>query len=172
MESRWTTGVSDCERNGQLRNTSSLYRSSTRVDQVTRAVGPLYFAHVDVEGTLVDCMIDLGSSATIISFDLSKEIRGKARISSSELKMPDVTLRDYSHNPIPIGAQVSLTFKWRDRSVTTPVYVRSDIATEGESCLLGTNVDIPLGLMVPDRGLKQEVGQPYLRVHLELRECV
>ena len=119
---------------------SSLHCSSTGVDQVTGAVGPLYFAHIDVEGTLVDCMIDPGSSATIILFDLFKEIQGKARIPSSELKVPDVTLRDYSHNAIPIGAQVSLTFKWHDKSVTIPVYVRADITTEGESCLLGTNV--------------------------------
>lgn len=35
-----------------------------------------------------------------------------------------------------------------------PVYLRSDKGTAGESCLLGTNVVLPLGLMVLGPGVE------------------
>ena len=73
--------------------------------------------------------------------------------------MPHVTLRDYSQNPIPIWVQVNLTFRWEDKTVTTPVYIRSDQAAKGEPCLLGTNVVMPLGLMVPSEVMKARGGQ-------------
>lgn len=79
------------------------YCSSAGVDEVTGALGPLYFAKVTIEGTPVDGMIDPGLSATIISFDLFKKVGGKARIPSRALEVPHVTLRDYNQNPIPIG---------------------------------------------------------------------
>ena len=134
------------------------YRSSAGVDEVTGDLGPLYFANVTIEGTPVDGMVDPGSSATIISFDLFKKIGGKARIPSSALEVPHVTLRDYSQNPIPIGAQVKLTFRWKDNTVTTPLYIRSDQAAKGEPCLLGTNVVMPLGLIVPSKGVEARGG--------------
>ena len=135
------------------------YCSSAGVDEVTGALGPLYFAKVTIEGTPVDDMIDPGSSATIISFDLFKKVGRKARIPSRALEVPHVTLRDYIQNPIPIGAQVNLTFRWGDKTVTTPVYVRSDQAAKGEPCLLGTNVVMPFGLMVPSEGVEARGGQ-------------
>ena len=107
----------------------------------------------------MDGMIDPGSSATIISFDLFKKVGGKARIPSCALEVPNVTLRDYSHNPNPIGAQVNLTFRWGDKTVTTPVYIRSDQTAKGEPCLLGTNVVTPLGLMVPSESVEARGGQ-------------
>ena len=70
------------------------YRSLVGVDEVTGALSPLYFAKVTIEGTPVDGIIDPGSSATIISFDLFKKVGGKARIPSSTLEVPHVTLRD------------------------------------------------------------------------------
>ena len=42
--------------------------------------------------------------------------------------------------------------------VATPVYVRSDIAPGAESCLLGTNVVMPLGLMMPGEGVEAKGG--------------
>ena len=39
------------------------YRSSAGVDEVTGALGPLYFTKVTIEGAPVDGMIDPGSSA-------------------------------------------------------------------------------------------------------------
>ena len=38
------------------------------------------------------------------------------------------------------------------------MYIRSDLAFKGESCLLGTNVVMPLGLMVPDNRLEARGG--------------
>ena len=67
------------------------YRSSERVDEVTEGLGPLYFAKVTIEGTPVDGMIDPGSSATIISFDLFKKVGREAHIPSNALKVPHVT---------------------------------------------------------------------------------
>ena len=53
------------------------YRSSAGVDEVTGALGPLYFAKVTIEDTPVGGMIDPGSSTMIISFDLFKKVGGK-----------------------------------------------------------------------------------------------
>ena len=41
---------------------------------------------------------------------------------------------------------------WREKSVTVPVYIRSASDPGNEPCLLGSNVAIPLGLMVPGEG--------------------
>ena len=42
--------------------------------------------------------------------------------------------------------------------VKTPVHIRSDTVPSAEACLLGTNVVIPLGLMVPDEGVEARGG--------------
>ena len=125
------------------------------VDSVTGAVGPLFYAEVIIENTPVNAMIDTGSSATIISFDLFKKIGRAAKIPRQELQRPDIILRDYNQKPIPIGAKVELTFQWKDRVVRTPVYVRSDSMAGGEPCLLGTNVVVPLELVRADAGVEE-----------------
>ena len=79
---------------------SENYHSSAGVDEVTGALGPLYFVKVTMEGAPVDGMIDPELSATIISFDLFKKVGREARIPSSALEVSHVTLRDYSQNPI------------------------------------------------------------------------
>ena len=67
--------------------------------------------------------IDPGLSATIIFFDLLRKLGGgETRIPSSALEVPHVTLRDYSQNPIPIGAQVNLTFRLEDESHHPSIY--------------------------------------------------
>jgi len=48
---------------------------------------------------------------------------------------------------------VNLTFRWKDKTVTAPAYIRAE-RCRGEPCLLGTNVVISLGLMVPDPDLE------------------
>ena len=98
------------------------YQTYAGVDKVTGALGPLYYAKVDIEGVPVEGMVDPGSSATIISYSLFREIGKQAKLSSRALKLPTITLRDYSQNPIPVGAQVDLTFRWRDREVIIPLY--------------------------------------------------
>ncbi len=101
------------------------------VNKVTGSLGPLYYAQVQVEGVPVEAMIGSGSSATVTSFALFKEVGRIAKIPSEALEVPDVILRDYNCQPIPIGARVKLNFKWHGESVTAPVYVRSDLATAG-----------------------------------------
>ena len=129
------------------------------VDSVTGAVGPLYYAEVTIESTPVEAMIDTGSSATILSFALFKRIGKAAKISAQELLRPDIVLRDYNQRPIPVGAKIELTFRWKDRAVTTPVYIQSDLAA-GEPCLLGTNVVGPLELMKKDTGVQERERAP------------
>lgn len=48
---------------------------------------------------------------------------------------------------------MNLTFRWKDKTVTVPAYIQAECC-RGEPCLLGTNVVISLGLMVPDPDLE------------------
>ena len=65
------------------------FSSSATVDAVTSSLGPLYYATVIVSGTPVKDMIDSGSSATIMSFNLFQTIGQKAGIPKDALKPPD-----------------------------------------------------------------------------------
>lgn len=136
---------------------SQAYIPQAEVDTVKGALGPLYYATVMICGVPVEAMIDPGSSASIMSFELFKQIGLKAGIPKEALKPPEVSLRDYSQRPIPVGAQVELEVDWNGEMVLAPVYLRSDQGTQGEPCLLGTNVIIPLGLMVPGTGVKADL---------------
>lgn len=49
------------------------------------------------------------------------------------------------------------------KTVTTLVYLRSEHGGNGESCLLGTNVIVPLGLMVPGAGARPRENVPSLQ---------
>lgn len=87
-----------------------------------------------------------------------------ANIPPSALRPADLILRDYSHQLILVGAQVNLIISWHDKEITVPVYLHSDVAG-GKTCLLGTNVVIPLGLITPGEGveaapLKREGSTP------------
>ena len=120
---------------------SKVYSPRATVDAVKGALGPLFYATVEVAGVPVNALVDPGSSATIMSFELFKTIRERAAIPREALQKPDVTLRDHSRRPIPIFAQVALEFHLEGRRVSVPVYLRSDQGpAAGESCLLGTNV--------------------------------
>jgi len=48
---------------------------------------------------------------------------------------------------------MNLNFRWKDKTVTAPAYIRAECC-RGEPCLLGTNVVISLRLMVPDPDLE------------------
>ena len=74
-----------------------------------------------------------------------------------------MVLRDYSQRPVPIGACVDLELEWQGKSVTTTVYLRSDLGIQEEPCLLGTNVVIPLGLMVPGVGIEPHGGDSMVK---------
>ena len=79
-------------------------------------------------------MVDTGSSATILSFELFKKIGKSANIPVTALSEPDIVLRDYSQRPIPVGEKVELTFRFEGRSVTAPVYIRASGSDELETC--------------------------------------
>ncbi len=122
-----------------------VYEAGAEVDQVTGPVGALYYCQVKIEGEPVEALVDTGSAATVLSFDVFKAIGAKAKIPVSALSRPDITLRDYSQRPIPIGAKVNLKFEYQGKSVIAPVYLVSKEGAGSELCLLGTNVVVPLG---------------------------
>ena len=138
---------------------AEVYTQGASVDTVSGALGPLYYATVSIAGSSVDALVDPGSSATIMSFDLFRMVGKGAGIPREAMRKPEITLRDYSRRPIPIFAVVDLEFEWQGNQLTAPVYLKSDQGPKGEPCLLGTNVVIPLGLMVPGPGVRpQKVG--------------
>ena len=139
---------------GLKQSSCGLQRHIRQELKLIPSLGPLYYANVTVAGTSVEAMVDPGSSATIMSFELFRNIGAKAKIPVEALKQPDVALQDYSQRPIPIGACVDLELEWQGKSVTTTVYLRSDLGAQDEPYLLGTNVVIPLGLMVPGGGVE------------------
>ena len=51
-----------------------------------------FYAVVEVTGVPVKGLVDPGSSVTIMSFELFKEVGAKAAIPREALKKPDVTL--------------------------------------------------------------------------------
>ena len=87
----------------ELARMSAEYKACAEVDKVVGAVGPLYYASVEVEGVPTEAMIDPGSSATILSFQLFKQIGKQARIPSTALRKPDRPLRavSYTHLTLP-----------------------------------------------------------------------
>ena len=129
------------------------YKGDVPVVQAVGAVGPLCYTTDEVAGQEVEAMVDTGLSATILSFELFKKIGRSANIPVTALSKPDVVLRDYNKRPIPVGAKVELTFRFEDRSVTAPVYIRASGSDELETRLLGTNVIFPLRLMQPAAGV-------------------
>ena len=127
-----------------------LYGGTNNVSADTDPIGPLYYAKVDIEGSPVEALVDPGSAATLISFNLFKQIGRKTNIPSSVLSKPAVSLRDYNQRT---GASVDLTICFNGQKVVAPVHMCSP-DSQVESCLLGTNVVIPLGLMVPTAGVE------------------
>ena len=128
---------------------TSAYETTASVDQIARAVGSLCYATVEITGENVKAMVDTGSSATVLSFELFSKIGKNAKIPATTLSKPDVVLRDYNRRRIPVGAKVDLTFRYCGKSVVAPVYIRAGGHDESETCLLGTNIIFALGLMEP-----------------------
>ena len=55
-----------------------------------RAVGPLCYTTVEVAGQKVEAMVDIGLSATILSFELFMKIGKSVNIPVTALSKPDV----------------------------------------------------------------------------------
>ena len=136
----------------------SRMKKSIGINQVTGSVGPLYYCHVTIAGQPVEALMDSGSSATIMSFSLFKQIAKVAHLSADILLKPDVVLRDYSQHPIRIGGVAQVEVEYKEKSVLTPIYLNADQGTAGESCLLGTNVLLPLGLISLEGGVELRGG--------------
>ena len=69
----------------ELARMSAEYEACAEVDQVVGSVGPLYYASVEVEGIPTEALVDSGSSTTILSFQLFKQIEKRAKIPSTAL---------------------------------------------------------------------------------------
>ena len=99
-------------------------------------------------------MVNTGSSASILSYELFAAIGKKANIPESALYPPKVpTLRGYSHQPIATGSMVDLEFTFNGRKVLALVYIRAKRQRESEPCLQETNVINALWLMQPADGV-------------------
>ncbi len=59
---------------------AGLYSPGASVDTVKGALGPLWYATVQIAGTPVAALVDTGSSTTIMSFGLFQKIGTKANI--------------------------------------------------------------------------------------------
>ena len=118
------------------------------MDNVTRAVGPLYYCEVEIAGQPVEALIDSGSSATAMTFSLFQRIARDAQLSVDVLENPDVILRDYNQHPLRIGAFTKLEVMYKARRVLAPIYINVDSDNRlTESCILGTNLLFSLGIL-------------------------
>ena len=55
----------------------------------------------------MEALVDPGSAATIMSYDLFQKIGKKAQIPPTMLSKPTVTLKDYNQHTITIGTSVN-----------------------------------------------------------------
>ena len=67
-------------------------------------------------------------------------------------------MRGYSQRPIPIcacvhGHRAGMAGEVSDHCIYR-VYFHSHVGIQGEPCLLGTNLVVPLGLTVPGEGVE------------------
>jgi len=61
----------------EFQHLTDSYGGTNNVSVVPSSIGPLYlyYAKVDVEGSPVEALVDLGSAATLISFNLFKQTK-------------------------------------------------------------------------------------------------
>ena len=158
--------------NKLLRHTST--SSGVRVDMVTAdnlpssAVGPTLLLALQIEGVQVSSLVDTGSQSTIISRQVLHAI-GKhlhsQRKPLPQLEKPSARLygkdAQKGDRPLNITAQVTLNLSADGRSVSIPVFVQPD---SEQSCLLGTNVALSLGMK-----FCQADGRPLLVQSARLR---
>ena len=58
--------------NLEFQHLTHLYGGTNKISADTGPVGPLYYAKVDIEESPVEALVDPGSAATLISFNLFK----------------------------------------------------------------------------------------------------
>ena len=64
-------------------------------------------------GTPIETLLNSGSSAMIMSFEMFRKVGQAAGILQDALQLPDITLKDYSRKPILIFEVVVLEFEWQ-----------------------------------------------------------
>ena len=83
-------------------------------------------------------------------------IEDQARI--AEEKERD--LADSGQSQLVLLFSYVATYFFQETLITVPMYIYPDKAAHSEPCLLGTNVVIPLNLMVPHTGLVTHPTNP------------
>ncbi len=100
-------------------------------------------------------MLDTGSSVNIISKSLFFKIGKADKIPAEALQQPDIPLKDYNQNTIPVTARVSLEIRAKDHVIHVPVYI---LPGAKPACLLGLSVvcDLDLVSLAPEVTLNDE----------------
>ena len=84
----WKIGVNNYNRSGEFVLFSQGYESKSNVNQITGAVGPLYYCTVNIAVEPIKAMVDTGLSATILSWNLFQANGRKTDIPRSALYWP------------------------------------------------------------------------------------
>ena len=71
------------------------------MDRVTWSVGTLYYWTAKIAGQPVKALVDSGSSASFLLFELLKNHQ-ESQLTEKVMNKPDEILRDYSQQPIRI----------------------------------------------------------------------
>ena len=121
-------------------------RQTPSVNQLTgQSTAPLHYAKVQINGIEVEGMVDSGSTATIVSFELLKDIQANLT-EQFKLQLPNTTLYSFGGQPVKTAAQVMATISFNGSSIEVPIFVQRP-GESNRQCLLGNNVIIPLGIV-------------------------
>ena len=135
----------------------SRMKRAFQVDNVTGSVGPLYYCEVKIAGQPVEALINSGSSTTVMTFRLLQRNARDAQLSVDVLEKPDVILRNYNQHPLRIEAFTKLEVTYKGKRVLAPIYIDSENKPT-ESCKLGTNLLLSLGILSVSKDVKIRGG--------------
>ncbi len=121
-------------------------------------VGRLAYATVKLAGVPTEAMLDTGSSVNLISQSLFFKVGKAAKIPVEAIQHPDVPLKDFSQNHIPVTGRVEIKVEARGKSIIIPMYI---LPGAEPPCLLGLSAVQELGLMTlsPEVVLKGDAEQ-------------
>ncbi len=121
-------------------------------------VGWLAYATVKLAGVPTEAMLDTGSSVSLMSQSLFFKVGKAAKIPVEAIQHPDVPLKDFSQNHIPVTGRVEIKVEARGKSIVIPIYI---LPGAEPPCLLGLSAVQELGLMTlsPEVVLKGDAEQ-------------
>ena len=102
------------------------------------------YANVDLHGVPVKGMIDSGADITIIGGDLFKQVATVAKLKKKDFRVADKTPRTYDRKPFVLHGCMDLDITFRDKTMSTPVYIKMDSSTP---LLLSEGVCRQLGIL-------------------------